>query len=292
MRNILRFAKRRRVAVLITTVLGLFVLYNRPKAPVPGLGQGGSTFTARSHPLPGVTCWDNPKIQRSGATAPMCNPTPRIVHDDHMWQTIATDYSPLLGFSHSESDVQYLADALQRHRGECFYLEPFAALLTLSSPPYNICQRMISGAEAGEPRTIYVPSDTSESIADADCLPLLMRLVLPDGKPGVVADVGASSGNTAFPLLANGHTVHLYEKDLDQADNDDRAFIHMTVAVNLGWANRIHLHGLVASSGPRSLDGTLAEVERLHLLKIDVDDIDPENAVFDGAVEVCLCPFA
>lgn len=261
-----------------------FVLTPMLRPPL-GRGQSSTSLQASAFPYEKTACWTNPQHQWSGAVAPTCHP-PAMLADEaaSLSRTIAAQYSSMFGIGDTPTadDLKALEAALHSARAECLYENPFPAMLTRNHPPYHVCNRMLLAPDG---TSIYLPTDTSESTVDADCLPLLMELVLPKGEAGVAVDVGASSGNTAFPLLASGHTVHLFEEDLD-SESVDNAFVQMTVEVNAGWSNRTHLHGLARPSGPGSIDQTLAHVDRLHLLKIDVDDLESENAVFNGATEV------
>jgi hypothetical protein len=168
---------------------------------------------------------------------------------------------------------------------ECFFAAPFPPLISRSTPPFNVCLRMMSLDRSWDTKlmTVYVPFDSSDSMADADTPMLIMELALPDGTPGVAADVGASTGNTAWQLLANGHTVHMYDTPDGLAN---KPIVTMTIAQNDGWADRAHLYPEATGSGPGSLDATLERHPTVHLLKIDVDDADSEATVFRGAEKV------
>jgi len=99
----------------------------------------------------------------------------------------------------------------------------------------------------------------------------------------VAVDVGASSGNVAYPLLSMGHEVHLFERGIDE-EGGQKFLIEMTLEVN-GWLDRAILHGDAVREGEGSLDAAFKDYERVDLLKIDVDDTYEYDEVFAGSLE-------
>ena len=115
----------------------------------------------------------------------------------------------------------------------------------------------------------------------------------------MAVDVGASSGNVAFPLLSHGHEVHLFETGITDLEHSQRWLIEMTLKAN-GWLERATLHDHAGREGSGSylgspigvgdgdfdsLDSVFKDYERVDLLKIDVDSTEEYDDVFGGSLE-------
>ncbi|CAK9114612.1 Uncharacterized protein SCF082_LOCUS53075 [Durusdinium trenchii] len=114
-------------------------------------------------------------------------------------------------------------------------------------------------------------------------MPWLIRFALDDSEGhGLAIDVGAGdSGSCTWPLLSEGHVVHMFETGyVNQLERD---FIELTRDVN-GWQERATLHGPVQDD--LYMAELLKSAEKIHLLKIDVDDRPSYEAVFAGVAPV------
>lgn len=189
---------------------------------------------------------------------------------DHVRRRL--DLFPLEGMDHT------------KFMEECTFYGPFPPVTAVYHPEFLVCTRMLVMGDSAPYRTAYLPDDHSKGNADCEALPLLMELTLGGfGVSGIAADVGASIGNCGFYLLSRGHTVFMFDHHLDDAARYETMILNMTLEVNAGWSKRAFLRGTVKSEGLERLDVALADVEQLHLLKIDVDNFRSIKSVLRGA---------
>jgi len=101
-------------------------------------------------------------------------------------------------------------------------------------------------------------------------------------------DVGAgSSGDCTWPLLAEGHTVHMFEPGYEYTPDmgkdrryyPERAFVRLTIEAN-NWQGRATIHGALMAD--KYVERLFKDTRRIHLLKIDVDGIPEYKSVFGG----------
>ncbi|CAE7475294.1 unnamed protein product, partial [Symbiodinium pilosum] len=99
----------------------------------------------------------------------------------------------------------------------------------------------------------------------------------------VAIDVGSGdSGSCAWPLLSEGHVVHMREpKNVVgiYLPGFLCEFIQLTLDIN-GWKRRGFLHGAVQAN--EYVKDVFESIDNIHLLKIDVDDRESYEAVFAG----------
>lgn len=141
---------------------------------------------------------------------------------------------------------------------------------------YYLCIFRTRIYEDGRPFMVFYPRDDQDKIQESDVMPWLMRMATSGN--GMAIDVGAGdSGVCSWPLLAEGHTVHMFENGY--TDANERAFVQLTRDIN-GWQDRATLHGPVRPD--RYVEKLFQNTSRIHLLKIDVDDMDSYKNVFGG----------
>eukprot|EP00035_Acanthoeca_spectabilis_P004122 m.99023 g.99023 ORF g.99023 m.99023 type:complete len:454 (+) comp12448_c0_seq1:94-1455(+) len=266
------------------TILFILTLFSQSRVPI---GTADPPLEVSATPLPGITCFRNPP-NREGVLCQIQTPIKDGLSTEERssgvpkyWQFLSED--EVSDPERAEAATRKLA-VLDQFGSECFFTEAFPPVVAKSTSPFHVCTRIILDQHQG--LALYWPYDNSAAMLDASILPPLMKLVLPDGSPGVAVDVGASTAMVSFPVIAAGHTVHLFDFALDNVNSEARALIQTTLDVNPGWRQRTHFHGYANASGPGSLSAILAGVRQLHLLKVDVDSIEADQAVFSGAEEL------
>lgn len=147
---------------------------------------------------------------------------------------------------------------------------------------YDVCTfQMLTFKDDLEPFKIFFPSDDQDKIVECDVLPWLMRFAT-DGTPGLAIDIGAGdSGSCSWPLLSEGHEVHMFESGY--ANAVERSFVELTRDLN-EWQKKATLHGAVTSDS--YVEKLLENTSKIHLLKIDVDGREEYEAVFAGVTPV------
>lgn len=98
---------------------------------------------------------------------------------------------------------------------------------------------------------------------------------------GLALDIGAgNTGDCSFPLLSQGHTVHMFESGY--RNHAESGFVQMTLDAN-GWRDRAMLHGEVTTD---NVEQHFVGVDKIELVKIDVDHNESYEAVFEGIAPI------
>lgn len=166
------------------------------------------------------------------------------------------------------------------------WTKPYPSIRATYTPSFNVCTRPVAfngDSVIKQAHTLmFFPGVDDGSEHDCDTLPMLMEAVgqkanVPDASKAVAVDVGASEGMCTLLLLSKGYTVYSYEPaPLFQV------WRKMSVDANPGFASRVKLRAGLQGANDRgsklTLDSDLLEAsdapQRIHLLKIDVDDVE------------------
>eukprot|EP00746_Dinoflagellata_sp_MGD_P025980 gnl/MRDRNA2_/MRDRNA2_16118_c0_seq1.p1 gnl/MRDRNA2_/MRDRNA2_16118_c0~~gnl/MRDRNA2_/MRDRNA2_16118_c0_seq1.p1 ORF type:complete len:415 (+),score=63.14 gnl/MRDRNA2_/MRDRNA2_16118_c0_seq1:3-1247(+) len=164
---------------------------------------------------------------------------------------------------------------------------PFVPIKRSAGYEYYICTfriRVQSAKNRHHRVVILPPADDEASMQECDVMPWLMRLATAGA--GVALDIGAgNSGDCSWPLLSEGHTVHMfetgYENKQGKPKTSEREFVQLTRDIN-GWHDVAKLHGAVTSKQMRHMEKLFNTFSRIELLKIDVEDKKEYATIFKG----------
>jgi len=230
-----------------------------------------------------VSCVPNPPQDK------MCKLTPELTEwlYDQVGSTLGVD--EMKSAARKEFIKKWKASPCIGAGGAFYPLKRNA--VNIPGTEYYLCTFQMKTRKGGKPFMIYNPSDDQDNMQECDIMPLLMRMAT-NGK-GMAIDVGAgSSGDCTWPLLAEGHTVHMFEPGYEYTPDmgkdrryyPERAFVRLTIEAN-NWQGRATIHGALMAD--KYVERLFKDTRRIHLLKIDVDGIPEYKAVF-GGVEAIL----
>eukprot|EP00928_Gymnodinium_smaydae_P065821 TRINITY_DN4890_c0_g1_i2.p1 TRINITY_DN4890_c0_g1~~TRINITY_DN4890_c0_g1_i2.p1 ORF type:complete len:421 (-),score=49.67 TRINITY_DN4890_c0_g1_i2:58-1320(-) len=231
--------------------------------------------------LPNITCLENPPNdvwcdpQRSGVFYQGL--LDAVMEKMQLWEPPSTDLK-------------------KRLIAHCIGRAPFPALRRRAVYDYHVCTKRIRLTETysgeGERQFMsFLPRDDQDKIAECNVLPYLIDFALKGNDSGVALDIGAGdSGDCAFPLLSRSHSVHMFEtgyspEGAELPHEHERGFVQMTLDANPGWSDRAVMHG--AAESATQMESVFRDVLRIHLIKIDVDDLPSYTTVLK-AVEPLL----
>eukprot|EP00929_Paragymnodinium_shiwhaense_P034227 TRINITY_DN18655_c0_g1_i2.p1 TRINITY_DN18655_c0_g1~~TRINITY_DN18655_c0_g1_i2.p1 ORF type:complete len:359 (-),score=36.84 TRINITY_DN18655_c0_g1_i2:73-1149(-) len=217
--------------------------------------------------LPNATCLENPPNDV------WCYPDRSNIFYDRLLEAVLQKlHLPSVAGGLDASEQTVLHQALLER---CIGTEPFPALHRTAVHNYHVCTKRIRLLEHGYPFMVFLPRDDQDKIGECNVPAWLIQFAT--GQPGGIAvDIGAGdSGDCSFPLLSEGHIVHMFERGYAPEPGrplleSERGFVQMTIDANPGWSDRAVLHGPVEH--PTYIEQTFQDSERIHLIKIDVDD--------------------
>ena len=171
----------------------------------------------------------------------------------------------------------------------CGTVEAFPPLQRTHGYDYYVCTHLLRHWEREPGRDnikrfmVFAPKDDQDKIAECDVYPFLMAIATTG--QGLALDIGAGmTGDCSFPLLSQGHRVHMFESGYssDGVMTREADFVGMTLDVN-GWRDRATLHGEVTKD---NIERHFLGEARIDLVKVDVDVNVSYEAVFEGIAPI------